>query len=501
MVFLVFNSGRAVNEKINLVNAADAAAYSGAQIAARQLNFMAYTNRAMIANEVSIGHMFSYQLEIDLMDQLLQSFSANTGGPLFQIILFIVDLFIQGDFSSLVNQALGSLGEIIAVFGDVMEGVSGAYLITIDANNAFYSTLQQEAFRDFAYPTEGRPLVETAMQAVVRDYQLRESAEILLNDDAALQYLASSNRPELVQAGEQAASMNADMCRMIMFVGPSQIQSTQVGAGNAVEAFCNNLMSGGSGGNGVGTPDNPASDQGAMLEMLRATVSNFSNAEWIRDRNSDYSLVFGLFPAHRRGATTVDYDTASGQLNWNASNDTMRINYPLFGIPMFQASASDDAAAMSARVGNLFNDGVVQLFETYGLCGDDANVDCSSLANGQYRGVQRYTYLNPDFASTSPRVTAVLSQPKCGDNIGRNDDGSVAQGWHDNMRFLEQNRSTERKICDGTVYAVAQAEVFFQRPVCTDAQCQQGFSNSDGNRTFEEKPNLFNPFWQVRLVR
>ena len=53
--FLVFNSGRAVNEKINLVSAADAAAYSGAQIAARQLNFMAYTNRAMMANEVSVG--------------------------------------------------------------------------------------------------------------------------------------------------------------------------------------------------------------------------------------------------------------------------------------------------------------------------------------------------------------------------------------------------------------------------------------------------------------
>ena len=55
MFFFIFNSGRAVNEKINLVNAADAAAYSGAQIAARQLNFMAYTNRVMIANEVAIG--------------------------------------------------------------------------------------------------------------------------------------------------------------------------------------------------------------------------------------------------------------------------------------------------------------------------------------------------------------------------------------------------------------------------------------------------------------
>ena len=64
MFFAVFNSGRAVNEKINLVNAADAAAFSGAQVAARHLNFMAYTNRAMIANEAAIGHLYSFQVEV-----------------------------------------------------------------------------------------------------------------------------------------------------------------------------------------------------------------------------------------------------------------------------------------------------------------------------------------------------------------------------------------------------------------------------------------------------
>lgn len=56
----VFNNGRAVNEKVMLTNAADAAAYSGAVWAARNLNFMAYTNRAIFANHAVVGHLVSY---------------------------------------------------------------------------------------------------------------------------------------------------------------------------------------------------------------------------------------------------------------------------------------------------------------------------------------------------------------------------------------------------------------------------------------------------------
>lgn len=57
---LMYNNGQMTSEKTRLVNAADAAAYSGAVFVARNLNFLAYTNRAMIANHVAIGHFVSY---------------------------------------------------------------------------------------------------------------------------------------------------------------------------------------------------------------------------------------------------------------------------------------------------------------------------------------------------------------------------------------------------------------------------------------------------------
>ena len=56
---LVYNIGQAASEKEKTINAADAAALSGALVEARILNFEAYTNRALIANEVTIAQLIS----------------------------------------------------------------------------------------------------------------------------------------------------------------------------------------------------------------------------------------------------------------------------------------------------------------------------------------------------------------------------------------------------------------------------------------------------------
>jgi hypothetical protein len=54
-LFYLFNTGQVSADKQRLTNAADAAAYSAALWRARVLNYDAYSNRAMIANEVAIS--------------------------------------------------------------------------------------------------------------------------------------------------------------------------------------------------------------------------------------------------------------------------------------------------------------------------------------------------------------------------------------------------------------------------------------------------------------
>lgn len=55
IVFFMFNSGQLVQEKIRLTNTADAVAYSAGVFEARVFNYDAYTNRAIIANEIALG--------------------------------------------------------------------------------------------------------------------------------------------------------------------------------------------------------------------------------------------------------------------------------------------------------------------------------------------------------------------------------------------------------------------------------------------------------------
>ncbi|MDR2451974.1 MAG: hypothetical protein LBE85_09485 [Candidatus Accumulibacter sp.] len=59
MTFASFNLSQMTHGKTQTMNAADAGAYTFANTVARDLNFMAYTNRAMVANHAVIGQLVS----------------------------------------------------------------------------------------------------------------------------------------------------------------------------------------------------------------------------------------------------------------------------------------------------------------------------------------------------------------------------------------------------------------------------------------------------------
>lgn len=69
-LFFLFNVGQLVREKVKLVNAADAVAYSAGVMHARALNFEAYTNRAMVANTVAIAQLVSLSSWISYTNNL-----------------------------------------------------------------------------------------------------------------------------------------------------------------------------------------------------------------------------------------------------------------------------------------------------------------------------------------------------------------------------------------------------------------------------------------------
>ena len=78
VLVVMFNTGQKVTERSLVANAADAAAYSGAVWTARHLNFMAYTNRGMIANHVAVGHFISYVSWVRYINDSLQAIDRIT---------------------------------------------------------------------------------------------------------------------------------------------------------------------------------------------------------------------------------------------------------------------------------------------------------------------------------------------------------------------------------------------------------------------------------------
>ena len=58
-MLVMFSTGQLAAHRMKLQNTADAASYSGALVQARDLNFSAYMNRAMIANQVAVAQITS----------------------------------------------------------------------------------------------------------------------------------------------------------------------------------------------------------------------------------------------------------------------------------------------------------------------------------------------------------------------------------------------------------------------------------------------------------
>lgn len=131
----LFNTGQLASEKVRITNAADAAAYSGLLWQARALNFQAYTNRAMVANQVSIAQAVSLRS----WAQYGRIGSNNMNAVLGSL-----------PFVGPVSNAFKTAVEASAT---VIEPVAEAMLFTADAVNGALSAGQEIMYRAGALAT------------------------------------------------------------------------------------------------------------------------------------------------------------------------------------------------------------------------------------------------------------------------------------------------------------------------------------------------------------
>lgn len=109
-LFYVFNTGQVSADKQRLTNAADAAAYSGALWRARVLNYHAYSNRAMIANEVAISQTITLASDLQFHKNFAACLAQEEG---------------DGDYTCEANLAV--IAQIIPYFPEIADAVYEVY--------------------------------------------------------------------------------------------------------------------------------------------------------------------------------------------------------------------------------------------------------------------------------------------------------------------------------------------------------------------------------------
>ncbi|MFP6682041.1 MAG: hypothetical protein VCB07_07585 [Gammaproteobacteria bacterium] len=111
----LYKQGRVTSDKMEMQNAADAIAYSISLTEARDLNFAAYLNRAMVANEVAIGQLMGLASWAQLVESYGDFFNA------FAKPLFPVPIIGQA-----ISAAVGTVAGIFKTAGGTLEAFLGA---------------------------------------------------------------------------------------------------------------------------------------------------------------------------------------------------------------------------------------------------------------------------------------------------------------------------------------------------------------------------------------
>ena len=126
--FVLFNTGQVAVNKQRLSDAADSAAYSGLLWQARALNFQAYTNRAMIANEVTIGQAVSLNS--------WSNYARNISGNIATVVAAI----------PIINAIAETIANTLAAVNEIVEPLSDAMSAAMKIINTVIETSQTAMF-------------------------------------------------------------------------------------------------------------------------------------------------------------------------------------------------------------------------------------------------------------------------------------------------------------------------------------------------------------------
>ncbi len=182
VMYFMFNTGQVVGEKIRVTNAADAAAYSVGVQQARVLNYDAYTNRAIVANEIAIAQMLSLQSWVHYFDTAIDNVGAVTTYSSTYLVF-------GGDFLKAL-QFTAALGG--TAWADAYTGGNGSDYVVMATDYAAMGIVTAHNAAAIALAAS-QDLVHTSMLLGVASTSLANDVVKLMDSQMSAQVVLTSN--------------------------------------------------------------------------------------------------------------------------------------------------------------------------------------------------------------------------------------------------------------------------------------------------------------------
>jgi len=385
-VVILYNTGQVTSEKARLVNAADAAAYSGSVFMARNLNFMAYTNRAMVTNHLAVGHIISYISWVEMVDDSTDKFDEVENG--LEAIPYIGEIL-----SALLQISLKATSVIAPIILKLAQTFASGFVPLVEITNNGLFRAQQAASAHLLSSTISAGTMNDLMNKTAKEYN--KEIKILGIEEMATAATNSNDTIMTAQIGVIVAQAGSDFKK--------------------VQGFLKSY--------------DASDDDGRIKKLTLDSIGK--DQEWIEDRDTVYNAV--VVPVIKKGSTELKMDgTSSGDTDWEAE-DTMN----------------------------------------GGIMGEGEEKATDHLSS--YSGVPGYydiKEIDSPKNQTLP-LTVYATMPFKQARI---------------FRLLGMKASPDTEFS-----TVSRAEVYHQRPEDTSKFKSIGKHG--------EYPNVFNPFWEARLIK
>lgn len=448
-----FNVGQITREKTKLINAADAVAYSAGVIHARALNFNAYSNRALMANEVMIAQMVS-----------ISSWAGYVESWAGSLQLIHPECVAAANGSSIGLTGLRNFGPDYFIGCIPLQWARQSDLV--------------------------RPAVRSTQQLIQPAIEIAEfQKSVILSAQRALNLLGGT-------VAERSVVMNA--VALANYQGDGRV-SVDLISPSLPDDWTR--MASGSGG-GV-TPFVRRYADNERTRFREATLSARDTDPYLRGRVwQSRALIpepsclgvgrWRLNEVRRRGGTELlgfeewqAVDTQSSHQNFRRRLSCRQREIPtaVGGEESFRTNQ----VAGAASFGRSRNDNSAAHRRALGASNGSAN---------GYTGLPNYYDLNQiwlrDRSDAQPRLLHGVRLTRHRTEL-RTTDGATGQ-----VRTQNDSRigSYNSAVAGGEMAAASASEVFFERP----PGASRNISPAGRSGSPRELGSLFNPFWQVRLT-